>query len=212
MRKSLFVLILSISVSICSGQVKYGAVLFSTNPAEIMPLKPTMFTTIGSSVNVYRVPVKDSNEVSSPKRAAIMSAIIPGLGQVYNDKYWKIGIIYAGAFGLGYGLKYNLDSMRRYQRSLSARIDTSAVSQDIWYPSFSDAKVQNERDYYRKNRDLIIIGMVALYALQIIDANVDAHLREFDVNKDLALKVKPSIQYHSSFGVQPMCSFSFRIK
>lgn len=120
-----------------------------------------------------------------------MSAIFPGLGQIYNEKYWKVGIIYVAGFAMSYGLKYNIDSMQRYQRAYRARVDTSSVTTDIWYPNLSDTKVKSERDAYRKNRDKLIMGLAGLYALQIIDASVDAHLKEFDINDDLSVKVTP---------------------
>lgn len=123
-----------------------------------------------------------------------MSAIIPGLGQIYNEKYWKVGIIYGAGFVMGLGMKYNSDSMRQYQRALNARVDTSSATIDTWYPLLTDAKVTGERDYYRRNRDMLILGFLGLYALQIIDANVDAHLKEFEINKDLALKIRPTMR------------------
>ena len=153
-------------------------------------------------------PIQDSNEVHSPKKATIMSAIIPGLGQVYNKKYWKVGVLYAAGFGLGYGLKYNNDSLKGYQKALVQEIegDTNYI-----YPDLSRDKINSERDFYRNNRDRLILGFGLLYALQIIDANVDAHLREFDVNKDLAWKPKPS--YISVNGrLSPALGLSFRLK
>lgn len=154
------------------------------------------------------VPLQDSNEVHSPKKATVMSAIIPGLGQVYNKKYWKVGVLYAAGFGLGYGLKYNNDSLKGYQQALVQEIeeDTNYI-----YPDLSRDKINSERDYYRNNRDRFILGFGLLYALQIIDANVDAHLREFDVNKDLAWKPKPSyIQVNGR--LSPAIGLSFRFK
>jgi hypothetical protein len=146
-----------------------------------------------SCLELYQpvTPLKDSGEVHSPKKATVMSAIIPGLGQVYNQKYWKVGVIYAAAFGIGYGIKYNSDSMRNYQNALIAELDTLPSTVNYWYPDLSVDKIRSERNYYRKNRDRLILGAGLLYALQIIDANVDAHLREFEVNKDLAIKANP---------------------
>lgn len=137
------------------------------------------------------VPLKDSNEVHSPKKATIMSAIIPGLGQVYNGKYWKVGVIYAAGGGLLYGLKFNTDSLKGYQSSLIAELDDDSTTENFLYKNMPVDKIRSERNYYRKKRDQMILGLGLLYALQIIDANVDAHLREFDVNEDLAIQPKP---------------------
>ena len=137
--------------------------------------------------------INDKKPKVDPKRATIMSAIIPGLGQIYNEKYWKVGVIYTAGFVMGYGMKYNVDSLRRYQNALNARVDTSSATIDTRYPHLTDAKVTDERNYYRRNRDMLILGFVGVYALQIIDANVDAHLREFELNKDLTLKITPDV-------------------
>lgn len=149
-----------------------------------------------SQHNSYRPDfrVRDSS-AHSPVRATVYSAIFPGLGQIYNQKYWKAGIVYAGALGLGYFFKVNSDSMKSYQRAVDARFDTSATTIDYRYSWMSDAKVLQERNYYRRNRDMLILGFIGLYALQIIDANVDAHLREFEINKDLSMKLDPDLRY-----------------
>ena len=167
------------------------------------------FTNYKSQTNLsgplsFYVPtnLRDSNEIHSPKKATIMSAIIPGLGQAYNEKYWKTGFIYLSATALGYLYKLNTDSLRDYEQALTARIDGDANTVDNKYPFFSDAKVKSERDYYRSNRDRVIIGFFALYALQIIDANVDAHLKEFEINEDLALKFDPNWTYDPRWGMQ----------
>lgn len=154
--------------------------------------------------------LKDSGEIHSPKKATIMSAIVPGLGQMYNEKYWKTGIVYVGAGVLGYLYKLNTDSLRSYQVALDARIDGDPNTNDTKYAFFSDSKVISERDYYRNNRDRVIIGFVALYALQVIDANVDAHLKEFEVNEDLSLRVDPDVFYDPRLGVQTSLRLSLR--
>jgi hypothetical protein len=143
---------------------------------------------------------KDSTELHSPKKATIMSAIVPGLGQAYNKKYWKTGLIYVSAGVLGYMYKFNTDSFTSYQEALDARIDGDPLTVDSKYIFLSDSKVSSERDYYRSNRDRVIIGFFALYALQIIDANVDAHLREFEINEDLSLRVDPNWNYQPQKG------------
>lgn len=156
-----------------------------------------------------QLPIKDSNEVHSPKKATIMSAIIPGLGQVYNQKYWKVGVLYGAAFAIGYGIKVNSDSLKGYQSSLIAELDTFSNTVNYLYPNLSVDKIRSERDYYRKNRDQLALAAGLLYALQIIDANVDAHLREFDVNDDLAFKPNPGFVIANN-RMMPSLGFSLR--
>jgi len=145
--------------------------------------------------SISELPIlNDSATWSRPKKATALAMVLPGAGQIYNKKYWKAGIVYAGIGGLIYSFQYNKDSLARYQailvNKLQAADDTAKVDD---YPLFSIAGVTSNRDFYRRNRDVTIIGFVALYALQIIDANVDAHLREFDLNEDLALHISPDI-------------------
>lgn len=122
-----------------------------------------------------------------------MSAILPGMGQFYNQKYWKIGVIYLGAGWLTYYYIRNRDSLASYQNAYTARIDTSSVTVDLKYTYLSDAAVLSNRNFHRRQRDIAILSFFGLYALQIIDANVDAHLKEFEINKDLSLKISPEL-------------------
>lgn len=133
----------------------------------------------------------DTSKFTGPRKAAVMSAIIPGLGQLHNEKYWKVGVIYGGVGLLTWYYIRNRDSLNSYQRAYTARIDTSSVTIDNRYSYLSDAAVLSNRNFHRRQRDIAILGFAGLYLLQIIDANVDAHLKEFEVNKDLSLKVKP---------------------
>lgn len=155
--------------------------------------KSVQQSSYGFTSNV--LPLKDSNEVHSPKKAAIMSAVIPGLGQIYNEKYWKAGLLYAAIGGMGYGLKWNIDRYKIYQQAYLSRIDNDSTNDALYFPGISDGKLKSDRNYYRENRDRLILGLGVLYALQIIDAHVDAHLREFDINEDLAFK--PAIGFQT---------------
>ncbi|MFY0643086.1 MAG: hypothetical protein JXR19_01315 [Bacteroidia bacterium] len=143
----------------------------------------------------FAIPSSDSvkNEMSRAKKATLLSALLPGTGQIYNGKYWKTAIIYGGAAGLIYMYKTNLDSMRNYQQAYVYRLDDDSTTNDLIYSNLTDAAVKNYRDFHRRLKDISILGFFGLYAIQIIDANVDAHLYEFKVNKDLSMKVEPQI-------------------
>lgn len=125
-----------------------------------------------------------------PKRAALMSACLPGLGQAYNKKYWKIPIIYAGFGGLGYSMGFNQVYYKRYRNAIRLRYDDDPNTTDL-YPQYSDDDLSTLKNYYQRWRDLSLIGMAALYTLNVIDAAVDAHLFYFDVSDNLSLHATP---------------------
>lgn len=140
--------------------------------------------------------LKDSankSEMSRPRKATLLSAVVPGAGQIYNGKYWKAGVVYAGTAGLIYMFYSSKDSMQNFQQAYVYRLDGDSTTNDFRYSFLTDASVKSYRDYYRRLRDISILGFFGLYAIQIIDANVDAHLYEFKVNKDLSMRIVPEI-------------------
>lgn len=147
---------------------------------------------------------KDSSSVviHSPVRATVMSAILPGLGQAYNKKYWKIPIIYAGIAGIGYIIKFNNDS---YKSSKNLYIAESELDTPN---ATSLSRYQAEALYYRRNRDLSIIGLLAFWGLNVIDANVDAHFMHFDISPDLSMNINPVYQLSKTGQLIPQLSFS----
>lgn len=165
-----------------------------------------------------------------PNKAVLYSAIMPGLGQIYNRKYWKLPIIYGGFLGLTYAISWNGRMYNDYTAGYKAIMSDNPKSPEnaaIWGPllgkgtdpqTIDDARIntlrgsfKRSRDSYRRYRDLSIIGAVALYGLCMIDAYVDAHLFDFDISPDLSLRVEPQVQAdpfsQKAFGVQ--CSFKF---
>ena len=145
-------------------------------------------------------------EGHSPRKAALFSAVLPGLGQIYNKKYWKVPVIYGGFAILGYLVVWNND---RYQLLRRARIaEESGQSQESPFAELEDPRLQSVDnltrgvDGARRNRDFTIILTAALYGLNIMDAIVDAHLIEFDVNPDLSFKLEPTagtrLAYHDA--------------
>lgn len=150
---------------------------------------------------------------TSPRRASIMSMLLPGLGQAYNKKYWKIPVIYAGLGGLGYLFALNNKEYNYYRKNLIAvNDDDPATNNETLY---SSDQLQTLKNSYKKSRDLALIGMSLIYLLNIIDANVDAHLRTFDVSDDLSLNIDPwQSVYHrqSNFGLATGISIKLNFK
>ncbi|WP_396212224.1 DUF5683 domain-containing protein [Flavobacterium sp.] len=121
----------------------------------------------------------------APARAAFYSAVLPGLGQAYNKKYWKIPIVY-GALGTGIGIyAWNNSKYHEFRDAYKRRI---ANITDVKYSKYSNETLINAQSAYERQRDISLIVTVALYALNIVDANVDAHLKQFNVDDNLSLR------------------------
>jgi hypothetical protein len=127
----------------------------------------------------------------SPKKATIMSALLPGLGQIYNKKYWKVPIIYGGFAAAGYYLNDNLKQIDRYTDAFKA--ETDGDPNTVNDTGFNSGQLQDVISRYKTWRDLSYIAIGAIYVLNIIDANVDAHLFYFDVGEDLSLNIQPFV-------------------
>lgn len=136
----------------------------------------------------------NSSAPKSPRKATILSAILPGAGQVYNDKAWKVPIIYAGIITDAYFIGFNNKRYNSFRDALTA-FDQGEPNEFVTLNR--DGLVRNV-DYWRSNRDLVILLMGAIYALNIIDANVDAHLSDFEISDDLALKIEPHFDQFSA--------------
>jgi hypothetical protein len=123
----------------------------------------------------------------SPSRAAFYSAILPGLGQAYNKKYWKIPIVYAA---LGTGIYFYIDNNRnynRYRRAYKRRL--AGFTDDEFQNVVTDNNALiDAQEFYQRNRDLSLLLTVVAYVLNIVDANVDAHLLQFNVSDDLSVR------------------------
>lgn len=128
-------------------------------------------------------------EMRSPKKAAIMSAALPGLGQAYNKKYWKIPILYAGFGVAGWYLRDNLRNIERFKQAYIA--ETDGNPETINDTGFGTQQLNDIIDQYTQWRDLSYIAIFAIYVLNIVDASVDAHLFYFDVSEDISMNLKP---------------------
>ena len=134
--------------------------------------------------------------VHSPKKAALLSAILPGAGQVYNRKYWKVPVLAAGAGALVYSFQFNQKNYSLFKSELINR-QTGSPEINSELNNLTDANLNELQDFYRRNRDLTVVGMALLYALNVLDATVDAHLFDFNVNEDLSMHIRPQSIYSS---------------
>lgn len=144
----------------------------------------------------------------SPKKATLFSAALPGLGQVYNKKIWKVPIIYAGIGTCIYFIDRNNTLFQRYKNALVAESDDDPNT--INDTGFSTFQLDQLQDTYRSWRDLSWIILAGVYILNVVDANVDAHLFYFDVDEDLSLELRPDFRssWGNSAGVIPGISLS----
>lgn len=130
----------------------------------------------------------------SAKKASIMSICLPGLGQVYNRKYWKVPVLYAGLGTLGYFVVTNRNYYKEFKTAYQYRTDNDPSTVDKYANSSATAEqLKSYRDYYRHNLELSVILTAGLYLINIVDASVDAHLYKFDVSDNLALHISPYI-------------------
>ena len=148
---------------------------------------------------------------SAARKASIMSAILPGLGQAYNKKYWKIPIIYAGLGGFGYMFLTNNKQYNLYRANVIAYNDDDPLTGPS-LPEYSSEQSQVLKLYYRKNRDFAVIGFSLIYLINIIDANVDAHLRTYDVSDDLSIHLDPwQSTYKTNSGYRTATGLSVKL-
>lgn len=132
----------------------------------------------------------ESKTIKSAHKASILSAVVPGAGQVYNKKYWKVPIIYASLATSIYFIKDNQNKLTTYQ---DAYITRSNGGTDDYIDIYNNSQLLTIVDYYERNRDVSYIIAGAIYLLNIVDASVDAHLFDFDISEDLSLNTTPKI-------------------
>jgi Family of unknown function (DUF5683) len=145
-----------------------------TNKDEVLVIKDTL-------------KIKKSDDINplSPAKAAFFSAVLPGLGQIYNKKYWKVPIVYGG---LGIAVYFYLDSDTKFQQFRDAyknRLE-GRTNDNLSYLD-KDRLISGQK-FYERNRDFSSFFIIAVYVLNIVDANVDAHLLQFNVNEKLSFK------------------------
>lgn len=157
---------------------------------DTLPKKDTLATTI----------VKDTvkKKIYSPKKAALRSAILPGLGQIYNKKYWKLPIIYGALGTTGAVFFYNLSNYKdlrlAYRVRYNIRVNNDSTDFEKIEPHLlplSEESLRFNRDEFRRNIDYSVLIFALLWGLNVVDAAVDAHLKGFDVSPGLSLRIKP---------------------
>ncbi|MEM6831227.1 MAG: DUF5683 domain-containing protein [Bacteroidota bacterium] len=192
MKTSIFFFLLLFSFILCAQE--------KSSKEDIQLITDSTFIETEEDIELFE-------EVSDldPKRSAMLSALVPGLGQIYNRQYWKVPLIYGGLAAFGHLINYNNELYNAFR---NASIDRSNPPNPIVTIAGSDATLIRNRDNFRRNRDYLMILGTIFYILNVVDAHVSAHLDEFNVNEDLALSIEPS--FDTSFGQNIGASFVIR--
>jgi len=136
-----------------------------------------------------------TQDYPSPRKAAILSLAIPGGGQIYNKRWWKLPLVYGAVVGMGLTIDYNQSNYRRLRDALELKRDTMEHE-------FSGTSIDNERalrslrDEFDKNTQMAYVGMFLVYTLQALEAFVDAHLKSFDIDDDIGMELKPTLDFN----------------
>lgn len=135
----------------------------------------------------------------APSKAAFYSAILPGMGQIYNKRYWKAPIVWGAIGGSVYMYTWNND---QYQRFRTAFIRRQAGFTDDEFngegtlPLFDVERLENQQERFQNDRDLWLVAAIGMYVLNIVDANVDAHLKQFNIDDDLSIDFEPYFDFN----------------
>ncbi len=181
---------------------------------EIQPTDSTFLRLGNGSDDIETFQSQDTTH--SPRLAALYSAIVPGMGQFYNEKYWKIPIVYALGVLAASQIKSNHQNYLLFRNvNFNIKDGNDANNneiQDFINLGFDEERSDRYIDRFKRDRDYWIILAGLFYVLNIVDATVDAHLREFNINQDLSLNIQPSIQRSPYSNMHAGLSFNFRLK
>lgn len=151
--------------------------------------------------------------VNNVKKATTLSTICPGAGQIYNKSYWKVPIVLGGIATMGYVINFNNRGLERFKLAYDLVADGDPNTIDEFNGRYTADYLKKLRDNYRRNRDLCIIITAGLYLLNIIDAHVDAHMKEYDISDDLSMNLEPTMvnMYTMRSGTVNGVGFAFKL-
>ncbi len=143
----------------------------------------------------------------NPRKAGLYSAVLPGLGQAYNKKYWKMPIIYGGFIGFGFGINFYQVRRKKFRAELFSILESGAGTSES---GFNEAQLRTIVDKARRERDYLMVLTGILYMLNIVDAHIDSHLKEFDLNEKLKLSLDPMIHQQGQLQAGLSISLNFQ--
>ncbi|MBU0489694.1 MAG: hypothetical protein KKA07_16415 [Bacteroidetes bacterium] len=165
----------------------------------ILLLLASNFSPVSAQTNDTLIQDTSKIKLHSPKKAALMSALLPGLGQIYNRKYWKLPIIYGGLGTCGYIIVSNRGMFVRFRDAYRLRMDEDPLTIDEFASpdlnpegaELTDDNLRYSRDKVRRQLEFFTVISAAIYLMNVVDASVDAHLFDFDMGDDLSLHIQP---------------------
>ena len=173
-----------------------------------LPLSQVFAQSTEGTLSVKNVDTTKVVEIDPlrPSKAAFYSAILPGLGQAYNKKYWKIPLVYAA---IGTSVYFYINNTKKYHSYRDAYKRRLEGFNDDQYQYLDDSRLIQAQRFYQRNRDLSLLAAVGFYILNIVEANVDAHLTQFNVSDKLSLR--PDI-YTNELNYKPNVGLTFNYK
>lgn len=215
MRKSFYILF--VCVFICS--------LGMTQEEGRPPLQQT--DTIINSIQKDNLVIIDSSitkkkEINplAPSRAALFSTVLPGAGQLYNRRYWKAPIVWGALGGSIYAYSWNNNNYKRFRTAFKRRqagfiddefYDLNGDNVEGQEPDLDVDDLENQQERFQEDRDLWLVVSIALYALNIVDANVDAHLKQFNIDDNLSFDFQPYMDLNQTSNT-PIYGMALTIK
>lgn len=162
------------------------------NRDSLLIIQPNMDTT--EFKNQIDTVMINTGDQDLQNKISLYAAILPGLGQIYNKKYWKLPILYGGAGTMMFYINYN---NKKYQQFRNAYLERKSLPEPLWRDPLAinveEDNLQKGIDYYRRNRDLLMILLAGIYFIQIVDAYVDAQLMDFDISDDITFRIQPGL-------------------
>lgn len=190
LKKSILSILFIIITIACIAQIENNEEIPFKTPEDTLVLKPR----------------------HSPKKAALLSAVLPGAGQIYNQKYWKLPIVYVGLGGLGTWVGLNAINLKGYTNAYKLQLDGDSTTIGSYRGISDNIQLSVKRDQAKKSLDLSIILLSVYYALNIVDAAVDAHLFEYSITDDLSVKIQPDFNvYQANSQIKPKIGVNFGI-
>lgn len=186
---------------------------FSQKQDTLVNRKTTIAVAANESFDIEQIQSEDT--AHSPRLAALYSAVLPGAGQFYNEKYWKIPLIYALGVFAAYQIKSNHQNYLLFSNiNFNLKDGNPANDGDVsdYVNVINEIGITRRVDAFKRDRDYWIILSGLFYVLNIVDATVDAHLREFNLNDNLSMRIEPSVQQSPYQNMHAGLMLNFRIK